>query len=166
LRSDFVVSFYNLVLDKFPDFCYSSGIVKRVQPNIKMKISNLILLLTSLFISTAANALDVRKINPNDFIGGSPTISTTSGSERSRVVPPKYAKKQTIKQMYRGSSHERALDAQIRNYRASARENERVFGAPYRKASPKKISIEDLIKRGVIKVILGADGKKHLVRTK
>ena len=121
-----------------------------------------------MFVSTIANAVDLRKVNPSNIIGGNPTMSTTSGSDRTRAVPSKYAHRKGVplKELYRGSSHERALDAQIRNYRPSARENERVFGAPYRKSSPKKISIEDLIKRGVVKVILGADGKKYLVRTK
>ena len=33
--------------------------------------------------------------------------------------------------LYRGSKHERALDAQIRNYRESARRNAEVFGRGY-----------------------------------
>jgi hypothetical protein len=148
-----------------------------------MKIANLVLLLTSLLASTVANALDLRKVNPNDIIGGSPAgkfsnprsisasgypIGKPSMHDRTRRLPSKYGNtkgKSTI-DLYQGSTHQRLLREQIRNYRASAKENERVFGAPYRKTSPKKISIEDLIKRGVIKVILGADGKKYLVRTK
>ena len=132
-----------------------------------MKIPSLILFVTSLFVSTAANAVDLRKINPSDIIG-SKTPSVSSSSSRSRHVPYKYASQRRVPlaTMYRGSSHERALDAQIRNYRPSAKENERVFGRGFRKTPSKKLSLEDLIKAGVIKVILGADGKKYLVRSK
>ncbi len=133
-----------------------------------MKILNIIVVLASFLLSSFASATDLRKLNPADFIGGTPKGKFGSSSSRTHYTSYKYSntRNKTITGMYRGSSHERALDAQIRNYRASARENERVFGAPYRKSSPKKISIEDMIKRGLVKVILGADGKKYLVQTK
>ena len=62
--------------------------------------------------------------------------------------------------LYQSSSHQRLLRQQKENYRESAKENERVFGEPYRRTTSKQLSIEDMIKRGLVKVILGADGKK------
>ena len=133
-----------------------------------MKILNTIVIFAFFLLTSFASATDLRKLNPADFIGGTPKGNFGSSSSRTQATPYKYSnsRNKTIMGLYRGSSHERALDAQIRNYRASARENERVFGAPYRKTSPKKMSIEDLIKQGAVKVILGADGKKYLVQTK
>lgn len=119
------------------------------------------------FICFTANALDLDKINPTDFIGGTPYRSSTntqSVSNSQRVVDSnsrstrglyknshharnldaqtkKYQasrKNNSLIKEYRGSHHERALDAQIRAYRPSARENERVFGAPFRKTQSEK----------------------------
>tara|TARA_B100001093_G_scaffold175973_1_gene168790 strand:- start:631 stop:1074 length:444 start_codon:yes stop_codon:yes gene_type:complete len=147
-----------------------------------MKLSNIILILTSLFISNIANALDISKLSSSDFIGGSPKASNNARSisasgypigkpsiqDRTRRMPSKYGntKGRSIMDLYQGSTHQRLLRDQKRAYAPSAKENERVFGAPYRKTSSKKISIEDLIKQGAIKVILGADGKKYLVQNK
>lgn len=133
-----------------------------------MKILNTIVIFAFFLLTSFASATDLRKLNPADFIGGTPKGNFGSSSSRTHATPYKYSgnKNKTIMGLYRGSSHERALDAQIRNYRASARENERVFGAPYRKTTPKKVSIEDMIKLGLVKVIIGTDGKKYLVQTK
>ena len=146
-----------------------------------MKIKLAITLLLTLIISTA-NALDVRKLNSSDFIGGNPyksgsaseisrtgyPIGKPSMYDRTRRMPSKYGdtKGKKIIDLYQGSSHQQLLRQQINNYRASAKENERVFGAPYRKQPTKKLDIEDLIKQGAIKIILGKDGKKYLVENK
>lgn len=149
-----------------------------------MKLSNIILILTSLFVSSIANAIDISKLDPNSFVGGSPYKSSSrspseisrtgypigkpSLHDRTRRLPSRYGntKGRSVMDLYQSSSHQRLLREQKKNYRASAKENERVFGAPHRKSTPTKISIEDMIKRGLVKVILGADGKKYLVQTK
>ena len=149
-----------------------------------MKLSNIILIFTSLFVSSIANAIDISKLDPTSFVGGSPyTSSSRSPSEisrtgypigkpslydRTRRLPSKYGntRGKSIMDLYQSSSHQRLLRQQKENYRESAKENERVFGEPYRKTSSKQLSIEDMIKRGLVKVILGADGKKYLVQTK
>ena len=121
------------------------------------------------FICFTASALDLDKINPTDFIGGTPYKSSTntqsvSNSQRavdsnSRSTRGLYKnshharnldaqiknyqasrKNNSLIKNYRGSHHERALDAQIRAYRPSARENERVFGSPFRKTQSEKSS--------------------------
>lgn len=121
-------------------------------------IHNLILFALS-FLCLNLNALDLSKINPNDFIGGNPykttypqtQVTNVSRSVDNKPVADLYKgsshqqalnsqiskyksnkKSNNIVTKYRGSSHESRLDAQIRNYRPSAKENERVFGAPYR----------------------------------
>lgn len=140
---------------------------------MKTKISNLILFVTSMFVSTIVNAVELSKVNPKDIIGGKPTISvskkpTTSaslGSPRTRAVPYKYASQRRVPlvKMYRGSKHEKALDAQIRNYRKSAKENERVFGAPFRKSETRKTVNTNAIFEIIIDA---ATGKKFYVPVK
>lgn len=144
-----------------------------------MHIFNLVTLLNSVLIfsliSSPLMAVDLNKVHPSQIIGGplertmprQPTLS-----ERTRHVPYKYKHQRgmSLMQMYKGSTHERALDAQIRNYRPSARENERVFGAPYRKTStqPKKQiqSLEDMIKSGDFELVIEKDGTRYLRRAK
>jgi hypothetical protein len=117
--------------------------------------------------------VDLIKIHPSQIVGGPvqrKIPSTPSSSERTRHVPYKYKHQRgmSLMQMYKGSSHERALDAQIRNYRPSARENERVFGAPYRKTTiqPKKQTLEDMIKSGDIELVIEKDGTGYLRKAK
>lgn len=123
---------------------------------MKTKLLLSILLVLSIFAFTGF---------ANNIIGG-PLVPLNTSSSRTQYVPHKYSgTKKSIKELYRGSSHESALDAQIRNYRASAIENERVFGRPFR-TDKNKISIKELIKKGIVKIILGKDGKQYLVENK
>lgn len=132
-----------------------------------MKLLKNLFFFFTLIISFSASALDLDKINPNDFIGGNPyrssnnaqsvneskrAVDTNSRSTRSLYKNSHHArnldaqiknyqasrKNNSLMNKYRGSHHERALDAQIRAYRHSARENERVFGAPFRKTQSAK----------------------------
>lgn len=75
------------------------------------------------------------KIHPSQIVGG-PLQRTMSDSssvskpERERHVPYKYKHQRGVPlaQMYKGSSHERALDAQIAAYKSKALKNLLVFG--------------------------------------
>ena len=131
-------------------------------------MKKLFTLALSLLISFTASALDVSKLDSSSFIGGvnpwkakprtTKTYQHTPPNANVKPLSQRYKsssanssldaqirnyqqskKNNSIKNVYSSSSHAQALDAQIRNYRASARENERVFGAPYRNEStPKK----------------------------
>tara|TARA_B100000900_G_C20445119_1_gene660680 strand:- start:150 stop:548 length:399 start_codon:yes stop_codon:yes gene_type:complete len=96
-----------------------------------MKIFNI--LLTSLvlaFTFSTASAIDPKKI-----VGGK-IHRTYSTNPNSFKAPYTSNKKKEIMSLYRGSHHERALDAQIRNYRASAKRNAEVFGSGFRQNTP------------------------------
>ena len=95
-----------------------------------MKLFNILLtFLAFAFMFSTANAIDPKKI-----VGGKVhrTYSTNSNTFK---APDTSKKKTSIVSLYRGSKHERALDAQIRNYRASAKKNEAVFGRGFRSSS-------------------------------
>ena len=75
------------------------------------------------------------KINPSQIEGGplqrtTLTSSSIAKPDREKHVPYKYKHQRGVPlaQMYRGSSHERALDAQIAAYRSKALKNLLVFG--------------------------------------
>jgi len=130
-------------------------------------MKKLFTLALSLLISFTASALDVSKLDPSSFIGGvnpwkakprtTKTYQHTPPNANVKPLTQRYKssshnssldaqirnyqqskKNNSIKNVYSSSSHAQALDAQIRNYRASAKENERVFGAPYRNESTSK----------------------------
>ena len=157
-----------------------------------MKILNKFATFLLLFTCVTANALDLSKVRQSDIIGGNPytsarqntavansthtkskptSIKSYRGSSHEQALDSQIRnyqtsrKKNSIINKYRGSSHERALDAQIRNYRASARENERVFGAPFRTTTNKKLpsKLEDLLARGILKIIVDKNGQRKLV---
>ena len=130
-------------------------------------MKKLFTLALSLLISFTASALDVSKLDSSSFIGGvnpwkakprtTKTYQHTPPNANVKPLSQRYKsssanssldaqirnyqqskKNNSIKNVYSSSSHAQALDAQIRNYRASARENERVFGAPFRKTQSVK----------------------------
>jgi hypothetical protein len=75
------------------------------------------------------------KIDPRKIVGGPvqrtiPDSSSMSKPDRERHVPYKYKHQRGVPlaQMYRGSSHEKALDAQIAAYKSKALKNLLVFG--------------------------------------
>jgi len=129
-----------------------------------MKILNKIIPLLLIAISSSLFGVDLSKIDPRNVIGGFPKPTPTHLVNNSNYERVK--KSQSLTKMYRGSSHERRLDAQIRAYRSSAKENERVFGEPYRNNNSSSDKINDLIKRGIVKIITGTDGKQYLVENK
>ena len=101
-----------------------------IQGNMK-KILNL--LLTGSFLANSLLALDLSKINPSKIVGGPikrPPPDIKSSSDRTRHVPYKYKDQRGVPlvQMYRGSSHEKALDAQIAAYKPKALKNVLGFG--------------------------------------
>lgn len=128
-----------------------------------MKIKNYINLLLLLIFGVSALATDYKNVKSSSFIGGNP-FAKSSVQSRTMYVPYKYAnnRNKSIQGLYRGSSHERALDNQIRNYRSSARENERVFGAPYREQK----NIRNMLQSGRFRIVKGQDGKNYLVENK
>ena len=155
-----------------------------------MKIITKITATLFLFVCFTANALDLSKVNQSDIIGGNPyttstfnktsnkksevsTIKNYRGSANQQLLDQQIRnyqnskKKNSLINKYRGSHHERALDAQIRNYRASAKENARVFGAPFRNTNTTKkklpSKLEDLLARGVLKIIVDKNGQRRLV---
>ena len=73
--------------------------------------------------------LDVKNIPPEQVIGGFPENSS-SVKNRSKHVPYKYKNKRGVPldEMYKGSSHEKALDLQIQKYRSKALKNILAFG--------------------------------------
>lgn len=92
---------------------------------------NIHIILVFLFFSTCLSALD--KIDPSRIVGG-PLERTMpipkSSPDRTRHVTYKYKHQRGVPlaQMYRGSSHESALDAQIAAYKSKALKNLLVFG--------------------------------------
>ena len=75
------------------------------------------------------------KIHPSQIVGGplqrtAPSSSSFSKPDRERHVPYKYKHQRGVPlaQMYKGSSHESALDAQIAAYKSKALKNLLVFG--------------------------------------
>ena len=86
-----------------------------------------------IFLLSFLNASN--KINPSQIVGGPlqrTTLSSSSivKSDREKHVPYKYKHQRGVPldQMYRGSSHERAVVAQIAAYRSKALKNLLVFG--------------------------------------
>lgn len=77
-------------------------------------------------------------IDPKKIVGGKihRTLPTHSSSYKASL--PK--KSTDMVSLYRGSKHERALDAQIRNYRESAKKNAEVFGREYRPSISSRLS--------------------------
>lgn len=92
-------------------------------------LTKLITLLLFAFTFSSLSAIDPKKI-----VGGkiNRTFPTSANTFKS---PVSSGKSKDIMSLYRGSHHERALDAQIRNYRASAKRNEEVFGRGFRNSS-------------------------------
>ena len=98
-----------------------------------MKLFNILLSsLVLAFTFLTANAIDPKKI-----VGGK-IHRTYSTNPNSFKAPYTSSKKTDMMSLYRGSHHERALDAQIRNYRASAKKNAEVFGRGFRQSSSSK----------------------------
>ena len=93
------------------------------------------LLIVPIFLTISLMGVDLSKIHPTKIVGGSmqrttPTSTTMSKPDRERHVPYKYKQQKGVPlvQMYRGSSHEKALDAQIAAYKPKALKNLLVFG--------------------------------------
>ena len=75
------------------------------------------------------------KIHPSQIVGGpiqrtKPDSSSVAKPDKGRHVPFKYKHQRGVPlaQMYKGSSHESALDAQIAAYKSKALKNILVFG--------------------------------------
>ena len=123
-----------------------------------MKLFNILL---TLFTFAFATFNTTFAIDPNKIVGG--TVSRKLPSYSSASKSPYSSKRSAnIMSLYRGSKHERALDAQIRNYRASARKNAEVFGRGYSSSSRKPNSHSSdqivIIDNKRFKVTLGSGG--------
>ena len=88
-----------------------------------------------LIVPISLMGVDLSKIHPTKIVGGSmqrttPTSTTMSKPDRERHVPYKYKQQRGVPlvQMYKGDSHEKALDAQIAAYKPKALKNLLVFG--------------------------------------
>jgi len=88
-----------------------------------------------LIVPISLMGVDLSKIHPTKIVGGSmqrttPTSTTMSKPDRERHVPYKYKQQRGVPlvQMYKGGSHEKALDAQIAAYKPKALKNLLVFG--------------------------------------
>jgi len=83
-------------------------------------------LLVFIVFSTGLSGVDLQKNDPSQNVGGQidRTIPDTNSSftNRARHIPYKYKNQRGVplKDMYKGSSHEKALDAQILAYRPNA----------------------------------------------
>lgn len=161
-------------------------------------VLNTLPVIAFVFSGIAAGALDLGKIDSKDFIGGNPYLrpvkgettkskpshpsayssieSRYQGSSPEQGVDSQIQKFKTnetnLVRKYRGTTHEGALDRQIANYGESAKENERVFGAPYRKSAdknrtpPKNIldmKLKELLESGVLTIITDETGKRKIV---
>jgi len=91
-------------------------------------------LFTFIVFSKGLSGVDLKKIDPSQIVGGridrKIPDATLSSSDRARHVPYKYKNQRGVplKEMYRGSSHEKALDTQIQSYKSKALKNILVFG--------------------------------------
>ena len=135
------------------------------------KLLNTLFLTFSLIIATQTTVAMVDgsiKGNPSQISASGYPIGKPSMSDRTRRLPSKYGntKGKSIMDLYQGSSHQRMLRAQKKAYAPSARENERVFGAPYRKQSDSKSKLEKMIESGLFRLIIEPDGSRYLVKNK
>lgn len=134
------------------------------------KLLNIFLLAFSLLSATSLSfAVDASiKGDPSSISASGYPIGKPSMYERTRRMPSKYGntRGRSIMDMYQGSSHQRMLRSQKQAYAPSARENERVFGAPYRKqsTSSKKSKLEELLETGMYRILIHKDGTKYLVK--
>ena len=99
-----------------------------------MKCRQCTSLLKFLVFSNGVAAVDLKNVDKSQIAGGpiGRTISNTPSSipDRLRHVPYKYKSQRRVplKEMYSGSSHEKALDAQIQAYKPKALKNILGFG--------------------------------------
>jgi hypothetical protein len=126
------------------------------------------------------------KIHPSQIVGGplqrlTPYSTSVSKPDRERHVPYKYKHQRGVPlaQMYKGSSHESALDAQISAYKSKALKNLLVFGGYTKRwlskndfkrmvsdmTSPRNLKEEfiKLEKRGDIKILF-KDGDEFFMK--
>ena len=92
-----------------------------------MRVKSILVLLITLFVTETS--INAKSILDRYNAGGTPKL--------------RQMKKTDLVSMYQSSSHARALEAQKRAYRSSAKANERVFGG--RKEHPKYKSIPPYI---------------------